>query len=207
MTNTKEKTLKMVQIAFLAALVVVLQLLSSFTATLGLPVNITLTLLPIVIGGMLLGPAQGAALGFVFGAIVFVTCAVGMDIGGSMLFQANPFLCGIICFVKGTAAGFVPAFIFAKTKSYRADNEKRLMKISMLVAAISPIVNTGLFILAMPLFFKDILYAWAGETNVVYYAIFGLTGINFAIEFFINLILAPQLVKYLKNTKYFKSVV
>ena len=55
MTSSKEKTLKMVQVAFMAALIVVLQLVSTMTAGL-LPVNITLTLMPIVIGGMLLGP-------------------------------------------------------------------------------------------------------------------------------------------------------
>ena len=56
-----EKIKKMVGIALLMAVVVVLQLLGSFIK-LG-PVEVSLVLLPIVIGAAVYGPTAGAILG------------------------------------------------------------------------------------------------------------------------------------------------
>lgn len=204
MTRTKEKTLKMVQVAFMAALIVALQLVSTMTAGL-LPVNITLTLMPIVIGGMLLGPAYGAALGLIFGLIVLVMCAAGMDVGGAILFQANPFLCSLLCLLKGGVAGFAPAFLFQKTGEIMKKSSGHYFGVTMLGAALCPILNTGIFCLGMVLFYKDILTAWAGGTDVISYMLLGLAGINFVIEFLINVILCPLVVRSLRNTKYFKN--
>ncbi len=204
MTNTKEKTRQMVLVAFMGALIVVLQTIA--TATTGmLPVNITLTLLPIVIGGILLGPTYGTSLGVVFGVIVYIFCAINFDKGGGILFQANPLLCGLICLLKGAAAGFVPAFLFSKTKKLMAKSDKNYLAVTTLGAALCPIVNTGLFCLGMVVFYKDILAAWAGDKDIITYMLLGLAGINFVIEFAINVILCPIVVRSLKNSRYFKK--
>ena len=205
MTNSKAKTLKMVQVAFMAALVVVLQLLSAATAGL-LPVNITLTLLPIVIGGMLLGPAYGTALGLIFGIIVLVMCMTGMDAGGFTLFQANPFLCSLLCLVKGGLAGWAPGFLFHKAGAFMDKSDGHYFGVTILGSALCPILNTGIFCLGMILFFQDTLTAWAGGTNTITYILIGLAGVNFVIEFLINIILCPIVVRSLRNTKYFKAV-
>ena len=47
----------------------------------------------------------------------------------------------------------------------------------------------------MFLFFKDTLYAWAGETDIVMYVILGLAGLNFLVEFLLNMMLAPAIVR------------
>ncbi|MBQ7923262.1 MAG: energy-coupled thiamine transporter ThiT [Clostridia bacterium] len=203
-TSTKQKTLQMVQVAFMATLVVVLQLLSTLTAGL-LPVNITLTLMPIVIGGILLGPAYGAALGLIFGLIVLIFCAAGMDLAGAILFNANPFLCSLLCLLKGGVAGFAPAFLFNKTKEFVKKSPKHDFTVTMIGAAICPILNTGIFCLGMVLFFEDVLIEWAGGTNVITYMLLSLAGINFLIEFFINVILCPIVVSSLRKTKYFNN--
>lgn len=205
MTNSKAKTLKMVQVAFMAALVVVLQLLSAATAGL-LPVNITLTLLPIVIGGMLLGPAYGTALGLIFGIIVLVMCVTGMDAGGFILFQANPFLCSLLCLVKGGLAGWAPGFLFHKAGAFMDKSDGHYFGVTILGSALCPIFNTGIFCLGMILFFQDTLTAWAGGTNTITYILTGLAGVNFVIEFLINIILCPIVVRSLRNTKYFKAI-
>lgn len=206
MTNSKAKTLRMVQVAFMAALIVVLQLVSTMTAGL-LPVNITLTLMPIVIGGILLGPAYGTALGLIFGLIVLILCAAGMDAGGAILFNANPFLCSLLCLLKGGVAGFAPAFLFRKTKEFVKKSSTHDFIITMSGAALCPILNTGIFCLGMVLFYNDVLTAWAGGTNVITYMLLGLAGINFVIEFAINVILCPIVVRSLRNTKYFKHTI
>jgi len=57
------------------------------------------------------------------------------------------------------------------------------------------VVNTGLFVCGMLLFFKDTLYAWAGGTEVLTYILLGLAGLNFLVEFLINIILTPAIVR------------
>lgn len=97
----------MVGIAVLAALVVVLQLLSS-VIKIG-TVSITLTLIPIVVGAAFYGPGAGAILGTVFGLVVYINSATGADYGGNMVFLANPFLCAVVCIGKGTLSAGAPA--------------------------------------------------------------------------------------------------
>ena len=70
-----QKINRMVGIAVLAALVVVLQLLSS-VIKIG-TVSITLTLIPIVVGAAFYGPGAGAILGTVFGLVVYINSAAG----------------------------------------------------------------------------------------------------------------------------------
>ena len=77
----------MVGIAVLAALVVVLQLLSS-VIKIG-TVSITLTLIPIVVGAAFYGPGAGAILGTVFGLVVTINSATGADTGGNLVFLAQ----------------------------------------------------------------------------------------------------------------------
>ena len=178
----------MVQVAFMAALIVVLQLVSTMTAGL-LPVNITLTLMPIVIGGMLLGPLYGAALGIIFGIIVLVLCAAGMDVGGAILFQANPFLCSLLCLVKGGAAGLVSGVLYNLFKN------KDGLAASFIAAAAAPVVNTGLFIVGA-LFMSDTLSAnFVDGTTVIYFLVIVCAGVNFLVELAINLIFAPAIFK------------
>ncbi len=184
----------MVQLALLVALVVVLQIISAVIPPIGGIVSITLTLIPVVVGGILLGKAGGAFLGFAFGVIVLINCMTGMDPGGSILWNSNPFFTALICFVKGTMAGFIPALLYELCAGNAAGQGRTF--VSTLVAAVSaPIINTGLFVLGMLLFFKDILNLWAGGTDVITYILIGLAGVNFLVEFAINIILSPAVVR------------
>ena len=78
-------TKKIVYFAILLALVVVLQFVGSYIK-IG-PVSISLVLVPIVLGGLLLGCAAGAALGFSFGMITFIAGVAGLDPFTFALFQ------------------------------------------------------------------------------------------------------------------------
>ena len=53
----------------------------------------------------------------------------------------------------------------------------------------------------MFVFFKDTLYAWAGDSNVFIYILVGLAGINFLVEFLINIILTPAIVRIVDVVK------
>ena len=195
MRKSKE-TLRMVQLSLLIALVVVLQIISALIPPIGGTVSITLTLIPVVVGGILYGKKAGAILGFAFGAIVLVNCICALDLGGSILWNANPILTAVICFAKGIAAGFIPACLYELVKGCAEKQSKgRAFAATVVAALAAPIVNTGLFVLGMILFFKDTLYAWAGGTDIMMYVLFGLAGINFLVEFLINIFLSPAIVR------------
>lgn len=240
--NTK-RILYFVFTAILAALVVVLQVAGGIPAG---PFSITLTLFPLVVGAVVLGPVSGLFLGLVFGVIVSILSITGKDPGGYMVFAANPVMAWIVCLLKGAAAGFVPAvayrffsrhknasaavsymtagiFIFlggvGVTNSlsgarigvrigltalfalaaggllaglhYLLKTERSSFYISSILA---PICNTGIFILFMLLFFRPTLSAWAGGSNLLVFAITGLVGVNFLIEFSVAIILTPALM-------------
>lgn len=196
MSNVNQKVLKTVQLAMLIALVVVLQVLSAMIPPIGGAVSITLTLVPVVVGAVLFGVRGGVVLGFAFGAIVLVNCMTALDPGGNILWGINPFFTALICFVKGIAAGFFPAVVY-RLIAGKSDtvSSGRKYAATMTAALTAPVVNTGLFVGGMLLFFRDTLYAWAGDTAVITYILLGLAGINFLVEFFINVILTPAIVR------------
>ena len=91
------------------AVIVVLQILSY-----GLKIgtfNLSLVLIPIVFGAYLYGPKAGTFFGAVFGAVVVIACAVGLDAGGAILFAGDPLLTTVVCLIKGMAAGASAGFI------------------------------------------------------------------------------------------------
>ncbi len=202
MRNTNQKILEMVQISMLFALVVVLQIISAMIPPIGGMVSITLTLVPVVVGAILFGKKGGVILGFAFGLIVLINCITALDPGGNILWNINPFLTLTICFVKGIAAGFVPALLYPLVcgKAERVSAGRKYGG-AMVAALSAPIVNTGLFVCGMLLFFRDTLYAWAGDTAVMTYILLGLAGLNFLVEFFINIVLTPAIVRIVEVVK------
>ena len=202
MKTQKQKTLELVQLSMLVALVVVLQIISAVIPPIGGMVNITLTLVPVVIGAILFGKKGGAILGFIFGVIVMINCIVALDRGGNILWVENPAFTAIICLVKGTAAGFLPALIYKLVISKKENVSISNKFVASLLAAVSaPIINTGLFVCGMLLFFMDTLSSWAGDSDVLAYIILGLAGINFLVEFLINIILTPAIVRIVDIVK------
>lgn len=177
-----KKVERMVGIALLMALVIVLQFIPIP------PVggfSISLVLIPIVMGAAMFGPAAGALLGAAFGIVVFINCVTGTDPGGAMVFQANPVLCFIVVLGKGTLAGLASGFVYKLLKN-------RNPYVAMLCAAIvCPVVNTGVFVACMLLFFVDVLSAWAAGADLVGYILTGLILANFVPELIINVVFSP----------------
>ncbi len=180
-----KKTVQLTQLSILAALIVVLQLMS-YNIKIG-TFNLSLVLIPLVIGGVMFGPLAGAILGSLFSAVVIVGCVTGMDAGGNILWNVNPWLTVLVCLVKGTTAGFVGGAV-AKLFSKKTN----VPFLGVLIAALAvPIVNTGLFVLGMWFLFRETLVAWAGGQEVVSYVFLTLIGVNFLIELGLNLVLSP----------------
>ncbi len=185
-TQKKMSTRTMVLGAMLTALVVVLQMMGGFIRF-G-TFQVSLVLLPIVIGAATCGVGVGAWLGLVFGVVVLLNG------------DASPFLAihvpgtVITVLAKGTACGAVAAVTFKLL-------EKVNRYLAVLVAAIvCPVVNTGVFLLGCWAFFFETIEAWGtagGFENVGKYIIFGLVGGNFLFELGANILLSPVIVRLL----------
>ena len=182
MNNAKIK--RMAGVALLMAMVVVLQLVGSMIPPVG-GFSISLVLIPIVIGAALYGPKTGALLGATFGVVVTINCITGADLGGQMVFQADPVIYILVVLAKGTLAGFLSGCTYHAIKGIHA-------YVAMVLAAvICPVVNTGVFVICMMTFFKDVLAAWAGGGDIIAYIFSGLLLCNFVPELIINVIFSP----------------
>lgn len=174
-----------------AAIIVVLSVLGNFVRF-G-PFPITLALAPIIIGAAVYGSSAGALLGGVFGAVVLLSGILGWDGGTVMLLMGiNPFGCILICIGKGILAGYLSGIV------YRLIAKKSALCGVITAGIVCPVVNTGLFIVGMLVFYGSTLQSWAGSQNVIYYAIFGLAGINFVVELLVNLVLSSGITTVIR---------
>ena len=187
-----EKTRRMVTLALLTALVVVLQALGSFI-TLG-STPISLTLVPIVIGAIVLGPGAGAFLGIAFGVVVLSAGLSGRDAFTNMLLNVGPFWTFMVCLCKGALCGAVPGWIFRAMKSH--------WNIGCFLAALSaPIVNTGVFALFMLTVLRPGLDNFVGSVgggNAVTVLFLVLIGVNFLVELAVNTVLSAAIARIVK---------
>ena len=191
MNKSSYRIRNLVTLAILAALIVVLQFVGGINVG---PFSITLTLIPIVVGAILMGPVYGAILGLIFGLIVSILSVVGRDPGGQMVFAANPVIAWALCHLKGAAAGVLPALV------YRAVKQKTLA--AYLASMTAPVANTGIFIVDMLLFFRPLLNDWAGDQNTLVFALTGIAGFNFLFEFAVSVIFAPAVAQVVKALGY-----
>ncbi|MBO5756131.1 MAG: ECF transporter S component [Clostridia bacterium] len=204
-SNSKKRTLRLAQMAMLIALIAVLQILATvFSKMVALPVSITLTLVPIVVGAVLFGPLAGAILGFSFGVIVLITGFTGFDPVTLQSLQFSAVGTSFLVLVKGAAAGAVAGAIAIPFK------KKQKMYPAVFSAAIlAPLTNTTIYIIGMMTIFQGTWLADADKTGGVFVTallIIGMAIVNFIIELIINIVLAPSAVRIIEAVKKSKLV-
>lgn len=185
---------RMTGMALFTAIIVALTILCTFIRF-G-PFSITLALAPIVIGAALYGSGAGAYLGAVFGVLVLLTGIFGWD-GGTVLYLLgiHPLACILISVGKGALSGWAGGLV------YRAIAPKHEKAAVVAAGIITPVVNTGVFILGMAAFFFSTLTEWAGGQAVIYYVIVSLTGVNFLVELAVNIALSSGIVRIIRAGK------
>ena len=177
--------------AILAALTVVLQLFAS-AIPIGDGASLNLTLIPIVVTAMLLGVWYATAIGFISGIITMIQVVSGAGGIFSVLFTYYPVVMILICVLKITVAAFIGAIVFKAIK--------RKFVATFVSAGIVPVVNTLIFILGMLIVSNRLPEAAIEvgiemENSAFLFIILILVGVNFFIEFGVNLIVAPALYK------------
>ena len=195
MIMNHSKTQRMTGLALFTGIIVVLQVIGTFVKF-G-PFSITLTLIPIVVGAAIYGPKSGAYLGGVFGFVVLVACIFGWDMGGAVLWNAQPLLTAVVCLGKGVLAGLAAGDV------YRALSRRSTTAAAISAAVVSPVVNTGLFLLALYFLFYDVLVSWAtgAGADIATYILTGLVGVTFVLELGVNMVLSPVVVRIIHARK------
>lgn len=175
----------------LAALEVVLLLWGSAVPTGIGGATLNFSLVPIVLGAILMGPLAGAFLGLIAGAAILIMVVLGAQ-GPVFLFLFNeqPVVIALVCLLKTAGAGLVSGLLYRALAGHR--------KAAVFAAsAAAPVVNTGLFILGLLCMSGAVREASVqyglGYDSAIAVIILVFVTYNFFIEFAINLVLAPAL--------------
>lgn len=176
--KTRWKIKKIVGAAILSAIAVVLQLIANYI-TIG-QLSINLSLIPIVIAAIIYGPFSGALVGSLVGVVILLAPSTSVFLG------YNAFATVVLCILKTGLAGLVSGLLFMLIK-----------KLSFVGATITstlivPIINTGLFLIGVLLWFLPVYGSNTDES--IKNLITTLFLINFAVEFAINAVLSPTIV-------------
>ena len=186
----KSNTQYMVTLSLLIALTVVLQFVGAMLPPIG-PTSLSFVLIPILIGGLVLGVKAGGVLGLAFGVVTVIRGLAGLDVLTTHLMfygdkASNMVLTILVCIVKAVAAGVIPPLVHRVL-------HRTLPRGSVWVSSVlAPTVNTGLFMIGM-VFLLDPLTALVGDA--VYFLFFTILLCNFLPELVINLIAAPAIYR------------
>ncbi len=177
--------------AVLLALVIVLQVWASAIPVGQNGATLNFSLIPIVLGAILLGPVGGAFLGFACGVVVLIQVII---MTGNPFYLAiwtnSPVVTTFTCILKTTVAGLVAGIC------YRLISKKNKLVAVFVSSAVVPVINTGLFILGC-LCMSGTIADFGGELGsageIFVYILVALVSFNFFIELGINLVLSPAI--------------
>ena len=172
-----DKIKKLAFASILIALDVVLTYISNYIITGN--VNINIALVTIVVGACMYGPFTGFVLGLINGLITLFAPATQ-----AWFFPISPLATIFLCLLKTSLAGLVAGII------YKMINKKNSFLAVILSSISVPIINTGIFIIGVVLFFMDIY----GNFTAL---IVGVLNVNFIIEFIMMAVLIPAIYRIL----------
>ncbi|MBO4326103.1 MAG: ECF transporter S component [Clostridia bacterium] len=144
---------------------------------------------------------KGAMAGFLSGIIYKVIrkfkylAELAYALTGATIFAGGYAVAKIMGNVESRAARIIVPIVFALVSAGLLIALHKMFKSGIaacyIASMIAPVANTGIFIIGMLLFFRPVLQAWAGGSDVLIYVLSGLVGMNFIIEFFVSVALSP----------------
>lgn len=178
--NTRGRTLYLVQLAILAAILLLLEVTG--LGYIRIPaLSMTIMQVPVIIGAIVLGPAAGAILGAVFGLTSFAQ-AFGKDPLGAILLTYNPVGLFVTTVLTRTLMGWLCGLIYRGLQRIRVNRNLSLVLSSLSGA----LLNTLLFMSMFLLFFFHTeavqnIASGIGTANPLLFAVL-LVGVQVLIE-------------------------
>ena len=194
MNKEHSNTQRLAVLAVLTAIVIILQV--AVVIPLG-PFTVTLTMLPIIIGAILYGPMGGAILGAAFGIVVSIQVVTGAaGAFSTAMLEFQPAATILVCLLKGIAAGAAAGAFF---RLFR----RRSFYLGVVMAAvIAPVINTGIFSVACLTIFRSLIENALGTSgNLLFVFLTTFIGLNFLVEFGVNVALTPIVMRILRAVK------
>jgi uncharacterized membrane protein len=145
-----ERILKLVQLSFLTAILIVMSLTPLGYLKIGI-ISITLLMIPVVIGAIVCGAGGGAFLGFVMGITSLLQCITGADALGALLWAENPLGTIFMTVPTRILAGLLPGLLFAAL--FKTKFPKMILYSG--TALIGSLLNTILFLGVLLLIFGN----------------------------------------------------
>ena len=193
--NLTQKTVRLSRLALFSALILLLNYTPLGYIHL-FALEITLIIIPVTLGAMLLGPADGAILGGVFGVTSFAACFGSSQFGAALL-AINPLGTFVTCVVARILAGWLTGLVFQLLH-----RSERLRPVSYAVGGLlGPVFNTLFFMSSILLFFWNTDYIQSmstalGAANPLTFVVL-FVGINAVFETLVSFLVSTALCRVL----------
>ena len=199
MKNTNTKTLT--RVALLVAIEVVMKLVGLGSVPMG-PLYMSFLTLPIAVGAITMGPAVGALLGGVFGAVSFYDAITGASAMTGALFQVSPLNTFILCVGMRVLMGLCCGLIFKGLQKLDKSRTWSYIVSAMCAPALNTLFFMGYIVLAFyGCDYVQNLVSVKGAANPFMFVVL-LVGVQGVMEFLVSGILggivARAVAKFLK---------
>lgn len=199
----KQRTRKIVTAGVLSGLIILMSFTPVGYLRLGV-VEISFLMIPVSVGGILLGPTFGLILGTVFGATSFVQCFTGSVLGGQLL-SINPFFTFLMCVPTRALCGFLTGYIFRLFA--RLFSKKAICY--YITGLLSALLNTILFVgVLLLLFYRTDYIQSVSESlgaNTVFAFIIAFVGLNGLLEMIATSVIGGTVSKVLEGAVHHSS--
>ena len=148
MQKQQSSTRRMAQLALFIAIIFVMRITGLTRIPIG-PLYMTLSMIPIAIGAMLIGPAGGAVLGLVYGCTSLYDAITGASVMTGAFFQISPVHTVLLCVGTRVLVGFLTGWLFRAV--HKIDRTKTVSY--FIGGLLAPVLNTVLFMGYIVLFF------------------------------------------------------
>ena len=197
MKNTKTLT----RVALLVAIELVMKLVGLGSVPVG-PLYMSFLTLPIAVGAITMGPAVGALLGAVFGAVSFYDAITGASAMTGALFQVSPVNTFILCVGMRVLMGLCVGLIFNAIKRFDKPGTWSYIVSAMCAPALNTLFFMGYIVLAFyGCDYVQNLVSVKGAANPFMFVVL-LVGVQGMMEFLVSGILggivARAVAKFVK---------
>lgn len=191
----RQKTVLLVETAMLTAIIAVMAFTPLGYLRVG-PLELTLIMVPVIIGAVTCGPAVGAFLGGVFGVTSFIQCFMGSPLG-AVLGSISIWRTFVVCVIARILAGFLCGLLFRVCAKH--DSKQGWSYATASVGG--ALFNTVFFLGSLALLFWNVEFtpeqadALGGVDTVLKTVIAIAAGINAPIELIVCAILGSAIGK------------
>ena len=189
------------RLALLVAIELVMKAVGLGSVPVG-PLYMSFLTLPIAVGAITMGPAAGAILGGVFGAVSFYDAVTGASAMTGALFQVSPVNTFILCVGMRVLMGLCTGLIFNAVKNLDKPGTWSYIVSAMCAPALNTLFFMGYIVLAFySCDYVQNLVSVKGAANPFMFVVL-LVGVQGVAEFLVSGILggivARAVAKYLK---------